>query len=221
MLRTQANAMRAVAVPTYDVRPDCLDEEWIAALVEGSIAPADSAAAVAHLVACGRCREEVAAVARVVDASDVKSELERLAPHPKGRRRHFARIFMLAGVLAAGLIIMLVRDSSRPAKRRYREESVTGAAAPRLVAPIGVMTDSDAFRWTSVPRADRYRITVFARDGSVIAEAQTRDTAIVLPQLMARAPDDTILWRVAAHVGWEDRWASSELGMLTVQRARR
>ena len=222
MLRTQANAMRAVAVRTVNPLPDCLDEESIAALAEGNIAPPDSAAAVAHLVACARCREELASVARLVDAPEVKFEIERLAGHPRaGRRRHLGRIFMLVGALAAGLLIMLLPESSRFAKRLYREESVTGSAAPRLVAPVGEMTGSDAFRWTSVPRADQYQITIFAPDGSVITEAKTRDTAIVLPQLMARVPNDTILWRVAAHVGWEDRWTSSELEMLAVRRARR
>jgi hypothetical protein len=72
-----------------------------------------------------------------------------------------------------------------------------------------------------VPRADRYRITVFARDGTVIWEAQTRDTVIALPELVRRTPIDTILWRVQAHVGWEDRWAASDLAVLTMSGARR
>src|SRR5690349_5357248 len=143
MLRTQANAIRAVAARPVDLRPDCLDEESIAAFAEGNIAPTGSADAVAHLVACARCREEVASVARVVDAPEVKREIERLAGHPRAGRRHLGRIFMLAGALAAGLLIMLLPYSSRLAKRRYREESVTGSAAPRLVAPIGEMTGSD------------------------------------------------------------------------------
>jgi len=72
-----------------------------------------------------------------------------------------------------------------------------------------------------VPRADRYRITVFAPDGAVIFETQTRDTAIALPDRVMRAPSDTILWRVEAHVGWEARWASSDLAILTLNRSRR
>ena len=83
MLRRQANTMRAVAVRTIDVGPGCLDDETIAAFGEGNIPPADSAGSLAHLVACARCREEVASVARALDASDVKSEIERLTQHPK------------------------------------------------------------------------------------------------------------------------------------------
>ena len=116
---------------------------------------------------------------------------------------------------------MLVPTSSTVTHPRYREESVTGAAAPRLVAPLGVVSAMDSFRWTSVPRADRYRITVFARDGSLIGETETRDTVVTLTDFVRRAPDDSILWRVEAHVGWEDRWASSELAMLTVRRKAR
>jgi len=222
MLRTEANVMRLAAVPAIDETGDCLDDESIAAFAQGNVGSADAASAVTHLLTCARCREEVASVARLLDAPEVKSEIERLAEHPGGKhRRHLLRVLFVAGALAAGLLIMLVPGSSQLAKRLYREESVTGAAAPRLVAPVGTMTASDAFRWTSVPRADRYRITVFARDGSVIWEAQTRDTSIAALDHLVRAPSDTILWRVEAHVGWEDRWASSDLAMLTFARSLR
>jgi hypothetical protein len=124
---------------------------------------------------------------------------------------------LVAAAAAAALVGILDRtSSSRPTNPLYREESVTGYAAPRLVAPLGAPVSVDAFRWTSVARADHYRITVFAGDGSVVWEALTRDTVITPPDLVRRVPNDTVFWRVAAHVGWEDRWMSSDLGMLTV-----
>jgi hypothetical protein len=108
-------------------------------------------------------------------------------------------------------------STSKGTERSYREESVTGAAAPRLVAPLGTASNLDTFRWTSVPRADRYQLILFARDGSVIWETVTRDTAVATPAFVRHTPNDTILWRVAAHVGWEDRWATSDLAMLAVR----
>lgn len=222
-LRTQANALRLIAVEASEATPDCLDDESIAAFAEGTIDPADLTAAVTHLSACARCSQEVASVARLLCASSVTSELARLGERSGSgkRRRHLLRGFLMAGALAAGLLILLVPGSTQRAKRLYREESVTGAAAPRLVAPIDAAAPLDTFRWTSVPRADRYRITVFSREGSVIWEAQTRDTAISLPDVVARVPDGTVLWRVEAHAGWEDRWASSDLATLTFHRTPR
>jgi hypothetical protein len=195
-----------------------LDGESIAAFVEGNIGSAERPEILAHLLDCARCRQEVASVARLLDAPEVRQELERLDGSPRRtQRRRLIGIVAAAGLLAAGLLFMFVPAS--PTRPRYREESLTGAAAPRLVAPLGVATAGEAFRWTSVPRADRYRITVFARDGSVVWETQTPDTAIALSALAGRMTSDTILWRVQAHVGWEDRWASSDLAMLVVHRA--
>jgi len=198
--------------------PDCLDDESIAALAGGSLDSADAAAPLAHLMVCARCSREVASVARLLDAPEVRREIDRLGERPRQKqRRRLLSAIAAVGVLAAGLLFMFVPSS--PTHTRYREESLTGAAAPRLVTPLGEATNVDAFRWTSVPRADRYRITVFARDGSVIWEAETRDTAIASAELPGRAVNDTILWRVAAHVGWEDRWTSSNLAPVVVHRA--
>lgn len=214
-LRRQANVLRLAAVPATQAMPNCLDDESVVAFAEGTIDPAASDA-LTHLLDCPRCCHEVAAVAGLFDDPNVGSAIERLDDPPQrsygGARRLFG--ILLAGALAAGLLFMLLPES-QVAKRAYREESLTGATAPRLVS------FADAFRWTSVPRADRYRITVFARDGTVIWETQTGDTTIAMPDAVVRAPDDTILWRVDAHVGWEDRWASSDLAILTAHRAQR
>jgi len=196
-----------------------LDGESIAAFVEGNTPPADRPDVLAHLLDCADCRQAVASVARLLETPDVRREIDRLNAFPRKQRRRVMTAAVAAGVLAAGLLFMFLPASWRTAQPRYREESLTGASAPRLVGPIAVATVADAFRWTSVPRADRYRITVFARDGSVVWETQTRDTAIALSALAGRMTSDTILWRVHAHVGWEDRWASSDLAMLVVHRA--
>jgi hypothetical protein len=222
-LRAQANTLRLVSPPVMDASPNCLEGISIAALAGGSIDPEAAPAALRHLLDCPRCRQEVASVARLLEAPEVAREVDRL--EKVLRRRYWRRVVssvIVGGVAAAGLLVMLDRaPSSKVAKPLYREEGVTGAVAPRLIAPLGAGVALDAFRWTSVPRADRYRITVFARDGSVIWEASTRDTTIMPPDPVRRISTDTVLWRVAAHVGWEDRWATSDLAMLAMHRPRR
>lgn len=221
VLRTQANVLRLAPAPAMRATESCLDTDSIAAIADGTVDSTHIAVLLAHLLDCARCREEVASVARLLEAPDVKREGDRLSELPaRRRRRRFIAVAAAAG-LAAGLFFLLLPASSRVAKPQYREESLTGAAAPRLVSPVGDATALDAFQWTSVPRADRYRITVFTREGSVLWEAQTRDTAIALPDIVRSAPNDTILWRVDAHVGWEDRWAASDFAILTLHRASR
>jgi hypothetical protein len=217
VLREEATTLRLAPPPTVDGVQGCLDQESIAALAEGSLDLAATPEAVAHLLACPRCAREVASVARLLEAPEVGRELDRLGQ--RRSRRYGRRLvggLIVGGAAAAALLLMLVRAPSSPLPHTpYREESVTATVAPRLVAPLDAAAPRDMFRWTSVPRADRYRITLFARDGSVIWEASTRDTAIALPDLVHLVPNDTVLWRVAAHGGWEDRWATSELAMLT------
>ena len=214
-LRRHGNAIRLAAVPAFNITDDCLDPELIAAFAEGTLDPADLASAINHLSDCDRCRREVASVGRLLEAPAVRSEIDRLDVSPERRRgRRLLGVMVVTAALAAGLLFMLLPASSRVAEPLYREVSVTGDVAPRLVAPIGAIATFDAFRWTSVPRADRYRIAVFGRDGSLVWEKQTRDTAIAFPEVLRRTSADTLLWRVEAHVGWEDRWAASDLAML-------
>jgi hypothetical protein len=218
MLRTQANAMRLVSSPVIDASPNCLDAEVIAAIAEQSLDLTLTPMVLGHLLDCPRCCHDAASVARLLEASDIRSEVDRLGKPPQrtDRRRVIRRVLVAAAAAAALVVILDRTSSSRPTNPLYREESVTGYAAPRLVAPLGALLSVDAFRWTSVARADHYRITVFARDGSVVWETLTRDTVITPPDLVRHVPNDTVFWRVAAHVGWEDRWTSSALGMLTL-----
>ncbi|HEV7593500.1 MAG TPA: hypothetical protein VGO33_00785 [Gemmatimonadaceae bacterium] len=218
MLRTQASAMRLVSSPIINASPNCLDAELIAAIAERSLDLTLTPMVLGHLRECPRCCCSAASVARLLEASDIRSEVDRLdKPPQRTERRRDIKRALVAMAAAAALVVLVDRtSSSRAINPLYREESVTGYAAPRLVAPLGAPVSIDDFGWTSVARADHYRITVFARDGSVVWEALTRDTVITPPDLVRRVPNDTVFWRVAAHVGWEDRWTSSDLGMLTV-----
>ena len=220
MLRLESNAMRLMS-SRADASANCLDAELIAAIAEGSDDVAGSPLVLTHLLVCDRCCNEVASVARLLEAPDVRSEVDRLG---RPRQRTLQRVVIGGGLVAAAAAAALVavgRTSSPTlTKPVYREESVTAFAAPRLVVPLGAVAAINAFQWTSVPRADRYRVTVYSRDGSVIWEALTRDTVLTPPDLVRRTALDTVLWRVAAHVGWEDRWTASDLAVLTVVHGR-
>ena len=222
-LREIVNAVRLSAQASDAATPDCLDEEWITAFAEGSAEPAESSAQLAHLLACPRCCRQVASVARLLADASVKNQIEHLSLSGRTvRTRRLRVIGAMTGLAAAAALLLTVArhySSNEPTTPAYREQSVTGAVPPVPIAPVGTATAIDPFRWRSVPRANRYRITVFDRDGSVVWEAQTRDTSIAIPASLARPTAATYLWRVEARVGWEERWAASDLTEFTLRPA--
>jgi hypothetical protein len=221
MLRAQATALRFVSRPGHRT-DDCLDEESIAGIAEGNIDLNGSPAIVTHILGCARCARELAAAARLLDDAEVQRALDdRSTNTAPARRRRPLVIGSLSLAAAAAVLALLGRATllSKVAKPAYREESVSSVAAPVLISPTGVATAPDTFRWTAVPRANRYRISVFDRSGTVVWEGVTRDTAVAVPDLLWHSANGTYLWGVEARVGWEDRWAASDLAPFTTRRA--
>jgi hypothetical protein len=61
-----------------------------------------------------------------------------------------------------------------------------------------------------VPRADRYELTLFDHEGSILWEAQTPDTAALAPESIGLAPGTSYFWKVEAQVDF-GRWSESDL----------
>jgi hypothetical protein len=122
----------------------------------------------------------------------------------------------LAGA-AAVLLLTLVpwgRISERGG-RVLREPAITTTTAPSPIVPLGAVAALPPLTWTSVPHADRYRVTVFDTNGSLVWETQTPDTAAVVPSTITLRPGVPYFWKVAARTGW-DRWVASDLTTFTV-----
>src|SRR5436190_7126150 len=77
--------------------PDCLPDDTIAALADGSLAPAARAAVLPHVASCTRCRGALGAVARALADPAVARELSA-----SPSRRPFYRI---AVPLAAAAVL--------------------------------------------------------------------------------------------------------------------
>lgn len=225
-LRDTVHALRARSLAEEPAPGRCLDDAEIAALVDG-VDLERQGSAIAHLASCGRCRADLAAVTRLLRDPSVAQEIEMIQP-PAPRRvgARLARQAMVSGLVAAalgGVILgpLLVRNASEAGDAAIlRERAITTTAAPRIVGPLGVATLADSLRWTSVPRADLYRITVWDREGSVVWEGETRDTVLGLPEALDASRGADLLWDVKARTGW-DRWVASELVELTVGDQRR
>ncbi len=185
-----------------------LQPDEIAAYVDGAAVGDARALVERHLAICAECRAEVAEVSQIV----------RTMP---GGRRPSWRVLVPAAA-AAVLIVMWaapLRDSP-PAAAVHRDETVTTTVAPRPNAPAGVVDRATALRWTGVPGAMRYRVRLFAPDGTMIWERETSDTIAALPDSVMPRAGRAHYWKVEAHTGF-DRWVSSELTEFTVrERAR-
>lgn len=111
----------------------------------------------------------------------------------------------LAGVLLLGPSI--TDDGSAPA---HRDEVTPAAAEPTVISPIGRVRALVEFRWSPVPTADLYRVTVYDGSGETVWEAETEATRLAVPPRMEMKPDARYFWTVSAHVSW-GRWVSSDI----------
>jgi hypothetical protein len=220
-LQQAAGALRAVGAPA--VRDSCLDDIDIAAVIDG--VPDVPPAHFAHLASCARCRQEVAAVSRLLRDSSMVSEITRLEQPIK--RRRLVPAATVLGLMAAGLAAVLLWPGRSPRtptlastdSAQYREHALTSTVAPRLISPAGNGAAANTFVWTSVPRADRYRVTVFDRAGNVVWESETGDTTLAMPGALDSVRGPLFLWGVKARTGF-DRWVGSETQQFTIPAAR-
>lgn len=192
----------------------CLDDHTLAALAEGSLAPAARQAAVVHLAGCERCRALFAGVARLVADPDVAREAGQL--EQRGRRRLLRIAVPLAA--AAALLLYLVPSVliRRPVDgESHRAPTLTGASAPIPVSPIGTVGAVTTLRWNRVNGADHYRITLFDAQGVTLYEALPADTLLTLPDSVRLSPGARYYWKVEARINF-DRWSASPLVEFTI-----
>jgi hypothetical protein len=209
--------LRATAAQPGPAGPDCLDEARIAAVVDGAVDPADRMEVTRHLASCARCRRAVASVLHSLDDPAVSREIAAL---DHGRVRRLSRFALPAAAAAAILLFLAWPRAADDGALRHRAPTITSAVAPVPLAPVAAVADARVLRWTAVPGADRYHVTLFDAGGRVRYEAQLADTVAALPDSVTLLPGQSYLWSVEARIGW-DRWSSSPLTEFSVAGAPR
>ena len=194
--------------------PGCLDELALAAAAEGKA----SAGTIEHLSRCSACRAQVAHLTRLLADSAVAEEVRRLDGPSRTGWRPARR---LLGVAAAAALVLLAVIPALPRDRDagdgFRDEApVAPAAAPALLEPV-VTSEAADLRWTAVPAASQYRVTVFDAEGALVWSVETSDTSAAIPVGAALAPETQYWWRVEARVDF-DRWNASRLGHFMLER---
>lgn len=201
--------------------PDCLDEDTIGALAEGSLAAESLEIVVGHLARCGSCRVAVASVARALGDPAIAREV---AAAERGRERpRWNRLLpmVLPLATAAALLLLVVRPWSTdaiPSEPRHRAPTITGVPAPSATWPLGTVETATLLRWSGVLGADRYRVTLYDGAGQVLYQSQTSDTVTALPDSLRLLPGRRYLWKAEARTGW-NRWSASPLAEFSVIRA--
>ena len=193
---------------------DCLQDEMIAALADGSLAPELRASVLPHIASCPRCRAAVASVARAVADPAVARELSVSA----GGRRWYRIVVPLAAAAVLLLLLSSPGDDRLPVHRGPPPPPPATVPIPR--SPVGAVAAVNELRWSPVAGADRYRVTVFDATGRVMYATEVSDTVVLFPDSVALVSGASYLWKVDARIGF-DRWAASELAEFRLAGARR
>lgn len=195
-----------------EVTPACLDDDTIASLAEGVLDAAARPPLLAHAVECDRCRTALAMVVRALGDPAVQHEVRAVERRGGNRTRWLA----LAGVAAAALLALVVRmPRTTIPDSPHRASPITAAPAPQAVSPVGAVAGVRQLRWTPVAGAERYRVTLFDANGTVLYEAEQPGTELTLPDSVVPGPGVRRWWRVEAQLGF-DRWAASDLNEFVI-----
>jgi len=190
-----------------DAREDAgphLEAGDLAAYLDGALSPADQSRVELHLVDCDGCRDELHAVMQLLGGA------ARL-------RAWYLPIGLGAAAAAAAVTLLVVQPvRNRTAPPAYREPVVTTTVAPVVVVPRGTGGIPRRLVWTSVPHADRYRLTLFDDAGRAIWDTQATDTSVSLPAHIVLQPGGSYFWKVEAQTGW-NRWVSSALIRFSIE----
>jgi len=185
---------------------ECLDDDTLAALAEGSLDAAARATALGHVASCPRCRGIVASVARALADPGVAREVA--SPGGAGRRRLYQIALPLAA--AAVLLVLAWPKLTDEGGSSHRAPPGPSQMTPLPLSPLGTVADARTLQWASVAGADRYRVTLFDGGGRVLFETQLADTLAALPDSILLDPGRPYLWKVEARTGWQ-RWSASGL----------
>lgn len=208
-LREAAVSLRApVSLERLAESADCPEELILADFVDGRLGPETRGPVVAHLLTCARCRSLVRATGRVLADASAAGTVPGAAAIERGWRRWSLPL----GIAAAAAVALLLwpRGTDDTANTGLREPADTGSPAPMPIAPRALVARVDQFVWSSVPRAERYRLRLYNDEGDVLWTTETADTLAAMPESIDLAARVTYFWKVEAQTEWR-QWAASDL----------
>jgi hypothetical protein len=168
---------------------DCPEPEAILALVRREGAEDTRLAILDHVMSCADCRSEFDLL-RSIETAGAQSGA---AVRPG--RRWLAPAALAASVLLAVVIgRMAIPGTPEGEVVRSGDRDRVTLVAPPPQATTGAPL---LFAWHPIPGASRYRLEVMTKEGDVVLEAETADTAITV-QSAADLPPGEYQWWVGA-----------------------
>lgn len=191
---------------------ECLDEVALAELADGRSDPTERSSRIAHVAGCARCREQLSSIVDLIADAEVAAELRRLDPAPTPARSRHGWLRAVPLVAAAVIVAVALPRYIRSPRMTpvHRESTDAPATGPAVLAPTGDVTDARVLRWSALPEADLYRVTLYDAGGKVVFETEAQRTSVVLPDSVTIVPQRSYLWKVQARTGI-GRWEGSEL----------
>src|SRR5215475_6203159 len=191
---------------------DCPDSETLAAYHERMLSPEEMTAQKTHIAACPRC-QEILATLEVTEAVPTGAEdsekvpvkaLELAGARAKSasvrempKRKLYLRWALPAGAIAAGLLVWIAINSSRPAmmmkqsapvtvaENREQKEATASVAKPATSAPSSQMSDKLAENERIATKQDS---DAFAMGGLAKSQGKTQDEAMSRGRASTVAP---------------------------------
>ncbi|MFN0182148.1 MAG: anti-sigma factor family protein [Gemmatimonadales bacterium] len=175
-----------------DTMTDHLSNDELATYLDGALADEGRDRVERHLEVCPSCRDELAAVARLVDT----------APPPRQAWRRGGRPLWVGVALAAGLAaVVLIRggpEIGTGVSDSLRAPDFDGGRARlEVVAPhpdSAVPREGLTLSWRSSP-ATLYRVTVLTEGGEPVWSTETTDTVAMVPSGLALVVGASYFWR--------------------------
>lgn len=173
-----------------------LEVEQVAGYLEGRLEPSERARVEAHLADCVECTSEIVDVRRLAGPATSKIRLWSV----------------ISAAAAAGVLLAVWTGYGGLSRGRaeFRELPTPSAGAPTPLAPSGTDTVPVTFRWSPVAGADRYRVSLFDVEGSVVWEGEVASSTAALPDSIRLTPLTPYLWQVKARTG-AGRWSAAPL----------
>lgn len=183
-----------------------LTDELAAAWLDRELVGEEKDRVAEHLAVCGRCREELAEVRRLLE------------PRATGRARSRRGLrFLVPAAAAAAVILWVAGPVPRDDAERIRGDSSPSAGtadAVTIIAPVEGLVDAEVprFVWHAAGDGVQFTLTLTDVAGSVVWTTATQDTATTLPASVRLARGREYFWYVDALL------ASGETATSGVQR---
>jgi hypothetical protein len=186
-----------------DLRPHP-DEVTTAAYLDGALVERERDRFESHLAGCDVCREGVVLL-RVGDDEPAAAPAEWVAraravgsrtSHSTPRIPAWAAAAAAAILLAGALALHVPAPSA--ASRTFRSEPEPALAPLYPATGSRVVAGGLRFRWSPVPGADRYRVTLRTTTGETLGRVEVPASQPELAWTGAALPSGTLLWSVEA-----------------------